>query len=387
MDYELMQEKYIAPTYGSRQLTIVKGKGIYLYGTDGKRYIDCFSNYGVNILGHSVPEINEAISFQLNLLSNLHGSFSNDKRSMFAKKLTEASGMDKVFFCNSGTEAVEAAIKFSRLATGRKEIISAKMGYHGKTLGALSLTNTLKKYNEPFLPLLGPVNSFSYDNIDSLKEIISDETAAVFLEPIQGEGGIRIPDKNYFLKVKELCEMHGALLVIDEIQSGMGRTGKLLAIEHFNVRPDIICMAKGIAGGMPIGATLITDKISEKLFSGCHTNTFGGNPMVCAAGLATLEYIEKNNLLENASLAGNYFMERLRSINSPAVREIRGMGLMIAIELKIKVTEPTRKLQEMGVLVIPTGSTVLRLLPPIIFSKENVDEAMPLFEKALGGST
>jgi acetylornithine/LysW-gamma-L-lysine aminotransferase len=376
-----MQKDYIAPTYGSRQVTLVRGKGVYLYDDKGKRYIDCFSNYGVNILGHSVPEINNAVFAQLNTLGNLHGSFPNDKRSMFAKKIIEVTKMDKVFFCNSGAEAVEAAIKFARLATGKKEMLSAKMGYHGKTMGALSLTKTLPKYNEPFMPLLEPVKSFSYDDIDSLKEVISKETAAVFLEPIQGEGGIRLPHQDYFKEVKKICEENGALLVIDEIQSGMGRTGKLFAIEHYGIRPDIMCLAKGLAGGMPIGATLLTEEVSSKLFSGCHTNTFGGNPTVCAAGLAVFDYIEKHDLLYNAAEVGKYFIEKLSEIKSPIIREVRGKGLMIAIELKVKASDYTKKLQDNGVIVIPTGATVLRLLPPIIFTKKNVDEVMPIIRE------
>ena len=385
MNYEEMAEKYIAPTYGSRGLTIVKGKGIYVYNETGKKYIDCFSNMGVNILGHNIPEINKAIAEQLENITNLHGSFTNDKRSLIAKKLIEVSpkNLTKVFFSNTGAESIEAAIKFSRLATGKTEIIAAKMGYHGKTMGALSLTKTLSKYNEPYEPLLQDIKHFSFNDVDSLKEIISEKTAAVFLEPIQGEGGIKLPDKDFFVKVKKLCEENNALLVIDEIQSGMGRTGKLFAIEHFNVEPDMICMAKGIASGLPMGAVLISDKISEKLFSGAHTNTFGGNPLVCAASLATFDYLEKHKLLENAANVGKYFIEQLKTIDSPVIREVRGLGLMIAVELKTKNTKYTKDLQDKGVIVIPTGATVLRFLPPLIFTKKDVDEVIVIVREVL----
>ncbi|MBU0756780.1 MAG: aspartate aminotransferase family protein [Nanoarchaeota archaeon] len=384
-DYYAMQEKYIAPVYGSRGLTIVKGEGVYLYDSEGKKYIDCFSNIGVNILGHNVKEINEAVYSQMQTLTNLHGSFTNDKRSLCAKKLIEhAPGkLSKVFFCNSGTESIEAAIKFSKLATGKQEIIAAKMGYHGKTLGALSLTKTLKKYNEPYEPLLEHVKHFSYNDAGSLKEIISENTAAVVLEPIQGESGIRVPDMDFFVKVKEICENNGSLLVIDEVQSGMGRTGKIFAIEHFNVDPDILCSAKGIASGIPMGATLITEEVSSKLFNGCHTNTFGGNPMACAASIAVFDTIKKKNLLKNAQEVGDYFISELKKFDSPLIREIRGMGLMIAIDLKTKSTKFAKDLQDNGLIVIPTGSTVLRFLPPIIFSKENVDEAMEIVKKVI----
>lgn len=379
-----MHNNFIAPTYGNRGIFIEKGDGVYLYDNNGKRYLDCFSNMGVNILGHNNDYFNKSVMDQLKLLTNLHGSYMNSKRSIFSKMLIEKSpGLNKVFYCNSGAEAVEGAIKFARLFTGKKEILAAKMGYHGKTMGALSLTKTLPKYNEPFQPLLEHVNHFVYNDIESLKNTISNETAAVILEPIQGEGGIKIPDKDFFKQVRKVCDEKNILLIIDEIQTGMGRTGKLFAIEHFDIKPDILCMAKGLSGGLPIGAVLITDTISEKLYPGCHTNTFGGNPLVCAAGISVLEYIEKNNLLKNADEVGNYFLEKLKQLNKPIIREVRGKGLMIAIELKTKNTEYTKKLQENGLIVIPTLSNVLRLLPPIIFSKENVDEAISILEKVL----
>lgn len=368
---------YIAPTYGNRGLNIVKGDSVYLYDDTGKKYIDCFSNMGVNILGYNNKEINAAVYKQMELLTNLHGSFDNPIRTEFAKKLVEISpeNLTKVFFCNSGAEAVEAAIKFSRL-TGKKEIIAAKMGYHGKTMGALSLTRTLRKYNEPYEPLLEDVKHFSFNNIDSLREIISENTAAVVLEPVQGEGGVKIPDKDFFKQVRELCDEFNALLVIDECQSGMGRTGKFFAIEHFDTNADIICMAKGIAGGLPCAATLVTEDLANKMFKGCHTNTFGGNPLVCAAGIATLDYIKENNLLNNAEEVGSYFIEQLKNIKSPLIREVRGLGLMIAIELKTKMTKYVKALQEKDVLVIPTGANVIRLLPPLIITKNVVDDVV-----------
>ena len=384
-NYEEMHRNYVAPTYGSRGLTITKGQGVYLFDDQGKKYIDCMSNFGVNILGHNVEEINQRVNNQLSKLTNLHGSFVNDQRSLVAKKLVELSpkNLKKVFFCNSGTEAVEAAIKFSRLATGKTGIIAAKMGYHGKTMGALSLTKTLKKYNEPFSPLLNEVTHFSFNDIDSLKEVINENTAAVFLEPIQGESGIRLPDDDFFINVKKVCEEYGALLVIDEIQTGMGRTGKIFAIDHYNIEPDMICMAKGIASGLPMGATLISEEVSEKLFGGAHTNTFGGNPLVCAAALETFDYIKNNDLLQNASEIGNYFISELKKIDSRLIREVRGKGLMIAIELKAKCSRFVKLMQEKGLLTIPTGSTVIRLLPPIIFSKDNVDEVVKIIKGVL----
>ncbi|MEM4397409.1 MAG: aspartate aminotransferase family protein [Candidatus Woesearchaeota archaeon] len=385
-DYEElanMHNTYVAPTYGNRGLFIEKGEGVYLYDNNGKKYLDCFSNMGVNVLGHNNKAVKEAIIEQLDLITNLHGSYMNSKRAIFSKMLCEKAGLDKVFFCNSGAEAVEAAIKFARLFTGKKEILAAKMGYHGKTIGALSLTKTMPKYNEPFLPLLQHVNHFSYDDIESLKSIISEETAAIILEPIQGEGGIRLPSDTFFKEVRKICDEKNILLIVDEIQTGFGRTGKLFAIEHFGIKPDIMCLAKGISGGLPAGAVLINNKVSEKLYPGCHTNTFGGNPLISAAGIAVLDYIEKNNLLKNAEEVGNYFLDKLKNLNKSVIREVRGKGLMIAIELKTKNTEYTKKLQDNGLIVIPTLSNILRLLPPIIFSKENVDEAVSIIEKVI----
>jgi LysW-gamma-L-lysine/LysW-L-ornithine aminotransferase len=383
MDYSRMQSDYIAPTYGMRGPVIIRGEGAYLYDDQGNRYLDLFSNYGVNILGHNNSAINHAISSQLAILTNLHGSFANDKRSMFGKRLCEISRMDKVFFCNSGAEAIEATIKFARLKTGRTEIISANMGYHGKTMGALSLTKTLKKYNDPFLPLLSDVKHFSFGDAGSLRQVISDRTSAVFLEPIQGESGVRLADMGFFKEVRQICDDAGALLVIDEIQTGMGRTGKLLAIDHYGIKADMICMAKGLAAGLPVGAVMMTDAVSEKLFSGSHTNTFGGNPLVSAAGIATLDYIDENGLLKKAEGLGDYFVQEIKNLKSPIIREVRGAGLMIGIELKVKCSDYTKSLQDKGIIVIPTGANVLRLLPPLIISKEQIDSALGIFREVL----
>ena len=384
---EIISEKlnYIAPTYGSRGIEINKGKGIFLYDTLGNKYFDCFSNYGVNILGHNNERLNNAIYDQLGKLTNLHGSFENEIRDRFSKMLVEKSpdNLKSVFYANSGAEAIEAAIKFAILTTGKNGIIAAKMGYHGKTTGALSLTKTLPKYNKPFESILHEAKHMSFNDADSLKELIDENTAAVFLEPIQGESGIRIPDKEFFINIRKICDEHNILLVIDEIQTGMGRTGKLFAIEHFGIQPDMMCLAKGLAAGLPIGAVLVSEKVSESMFGGCHTNTFGGNPLVCRAGIETLNYIEENNILENSREVGNYFIEKLREIDSPVVREIRGMGLMIAIELKSRVTRYAKELQDGGIITIPTGSNVIRLLPPLILSKENVDSMIPVFRDVL----
>jgi len=385
MNYIEEHNRYIAPTYGSRDLVIIKGEGVYLYDESGKKYLDCMSNFGVNILGHSNNALNSRIIEQLGILTNLHVSFINDKRTEFAKRLVEigSENLKKVFFCNSGTEAIEAAMKFSILATEKTRFASAKMGYHGKTIGSLSLTNTLPKYKKPFENVLIDTSSFSYNDINSFKDAITDETAAVFLEVIQGESGVRPGDKDFLTNVQKICREKGILFIIDEIQTGMGRTGKIFAFEHFGLEPDIVTMAKGICAGIPAAAVLMSEEVSEKLYGGCHTNTFGGNPLISVAGIATLDYINDNDLLKNAKDVGDYFLSQLKNIDSSLIREVRGMGLMIAIELKTKVSSYAKDMQDKGLLVIPTGSTVLRLLPPIIFSKENADEAVKIIKEVL----
>jgi LysW-gamma-L-lysine/LysW-L-ornithine aminotransferase len=385
--YQEIEGKFIVPTYGSRGLTIIRGEGCWLFDEQGKRYLDCFSNVGVNLLGHNVPELNNAVIAQLSKITNLHSSFHNDTRAKFALKLMSIApgNLKRAYFCSSGTESVEAALKFARAVTGKKVFVSAKMGYHGKTFGSLSLTMTSPEYREAFLPLLENVRHFAYNNLESLKEQMADDVAAVVLEPIQGEAGIIVPDKDFLKGVKKLCEEHGALLVLDEVQTGMGRTGKWFAHEHFDVEPDIMCLSKGIGGGLPLGATLVSEAVSQKLFKGAHTSTFGGNPLVCAAGLATINYIEKHDLVSEAGSKGAYFMEKIREINSPIVREVRGKGLMIGIELKRKSTEYIRALQDDGLLVFPSGSLVIRLLPPLTITREQIDMAVEKLTKALGG--
>ncbi|MFH0875520.1 MAG: aspartate aminotransferase family protein [archaeon] len=385
MNTQEIENKYMAPTYGRRDITIVKGDGAILFDDNGKEYIDCFSNVGVNILGHNVPELNDAVYSQMQKITNLHCSFYNDTRAEFSKALIEVcpDKLTKVFFCNSGTESIEAAIKFARLASGKKHFLSAKMGYHGKTMGALSLTTTNPKYRESFSPLLENVSHYSFNDINSVKESITDDTAAIFIEPIQGESGIRPADKTFMKELRALCDEKNIFLVADEVQSGMGRTGKMFAIEHYGINPDIMCLAKGIAGGVPMGATIATEAVASKMFSGCHTNTFGGNPLACAAGITTLNYIKNRKLLENASVVGEYFIEQLKSIDSNLIREVRGIGLMIGVEFKTRAVPYIKALQDEGVLVFPSGNLVIRFLPPLVFTKKQVDEVIVKFKKIL----
>ncbi|MGB7873996.1 MAG: aminotransferase class III-fold pyridoxal phosphate-dependent enzyme, partial [Anaerolineales bacterium] len=279
--------------------------------------------------------------------------------------------LERVFFCNSGTEAVEAALKFARLSTGRAEIIAAMRAFHGRTFGSLSATFN-KRYRQGVEPLVPGFSHVPYNNIEALENAVTDKTAAVILEVIQGEGGVYPADADYIQAARQICEANGALLIIDEIQSGFGRTGVMFAVQHFDVTPDMLCCAKSLAGGVPMGAVLIGEKVGN-LTPGTHGTTFGGNPLSCAAGLAALAAIEEEDLAGQAAEKGAYLMDKLRQIDSPIIREVRGMGLMIGVELKQKVAPYLKALQDRNILALNAGMTVLRLLPPLVISYEQLD--------------
>ena len=379
------EDYVIATTYPKRDIVIEKGEGPYVWDSTGKRYLDFMTNVGVNILGHCNPEINKAITRQLATLTNLHGSFYNTVRARCAEQLVALSPkkLTKVFFSNSGTESVEAALKFARLATGRKEIIAAKRGYHGKTFGALSATATDPKYNEPFFPLVPGFDHCRFNDAESLRALVSEKTAAVILEPIQGEGGIRPAEQEFLTQARDICSRHGALLIFDEVQCGMGRTGAWCASEWYGIEPDIMCLSKAIANGIPMAATLVSDAVAEKLYPGCHTNTFGSNPLACAATSAVIDYITKHDLLSHVQEMGDYLSERITALDAPLIREVRGKGLMVGIELKTRAAQFLRPLQEKGLLINTAGSTTLRMLPPYIIEKKHIDEAAAILGNVL----
>lgn len=384
MNVKDIEDKYVLPTYPRRDIVIERGEGIYLFDDKGKRYLDCFSNYGVNVLGHNNPEISKAIIKQINELSNLHTSFYNSHRALLSQRLVRISPKNivKVYYSSSGAEAVEAAIKFAWAATGRRKIVSAKLGYHGKTIAALSATTSNPKYRKAFLPLIPGFVQVSFNDVEALKSAITKETAGVILEPIQGESGVRPASKEYLRTANDVCHDTGALLILDEIQTAF-RTGSWLACEAYNLNPDIMCLAKGIASGIPMGVTLTTEEVSKKLYTGAHTCTLGGNPLACSAALATLEYIEKNKILKHVVEIGNYFINNLKKINNNIIREIRGKGLMTGVEIKKRNTLYLKALQEKGVIAAPAGATVIRFLPPLIIKKENVDFAAEKLEEVL----
>lgn len=373
-NYNLIQQKYIAGTYVNRGITLVEGKGVYLQDTEGTTYLDMMSNYGVSIFGHHHQAITKALTDQLARLTTLHGSFVNDLRTVSAQKLIAAcgGGLKQVYFANSGAEAIEAALKFTVLFTGKKRFIACLNGYHGKTLGALSATGE-EKYRLAYKPLLWQFNHIKYNDVKALETAITPETAAFIIEPIQGEGGICLPSQHYLTKVRQLCDKYQVLLIIDEIQTGCGRTGKFLASAESGINYDIVCLGKGIAGGIPIGLTLLSEKVASSLYKGAHSSTFGGNPLASAAIIATLNLLNKD-CLNNIKIIGNYFIEQLQTIRSPLIEEVRGKGLMIGVEVRDKRNEILKKLQtEYKILAIPAAENVVRFLPPYIIEKKHID--------------
>ena len=376
-----LEDLFELPVYPRRDVVLVRGKGAKLYDDQGREYIDCASNVGVSNIGHGNEEVARAIYEQYLTLGNCYGMFYNPVRARLAEKLVSLSPprLKRVFFCNSGTEAVEGALKFARASTGKGEIIAAMRGFHGKTFGALAATWG-EEYQKPFVPMMPGLKHVPFNNFQKLAEAVSGETAAIILELVQGEGGVRVGDKACFRQVRELCDQKGILLIFDEVQTGFGRTGTLFACEQF-VEPDLLCVAKSLAGGIPMGAVLCSDAIKVPMKS--HTSTFGGNPLACAAALATLEIIERENLPERARTLGEYFMGELRSIKSEKIREVRGLGLMVGVELKEKAGPYVQHLMEKGVIVLLAGATVIRLLPPLVITREETDRVLVAMKEVL----
>jgi LysW-gamma-L-lysine/LysW-L-ornithine aminotransferase len=380
------ENRHTSGVYAKQTLTIVRGEGASLFDVDGNEYLDCSSGHGVANLGHAHPRIAEALYKQASTLITLFESFPNDQRAVLMEKMaTLVPGLDRVFFCNSGTEAVEAAFKFARISTGRKNFIAAMRAFHGRTFGSLSATFN-KKYREGFEPLLPGVSHVSYNNIEALDKAVNAETAAVILEVVQGEGGVYPASAEYIQAARRICDERGALLIVDEIQTGFGRTGRMFALQHFNVTPDLLTCAKSLAGGVPMGAVLIGPNI-KNLTPGAHGSTFGGNPLSCAAANAALDVIKEEDLPRQAAEKGTYLMEKLKKIGSPNIREVRGLGLMIGIEMKQKVTGYIKSLQERKIIALNAGMTVIRLLPPLVITYEQIDHLVEVLTEVLTQQT
>lgn len=377
-----IETKHTSGTYAKQPLVIVRGQGASLFDADGVEYLDCSSGHGVANLGHAHPKVAEAIYQQASTLITLFESFPNDKRAAVMQKLTSlVDGLDRVFLCNSGTESVEAAFKFARISTGRRNIVAAMRAFHGRTYGSLSATFN-KKYREGFEPLVPGFCHVAYNNIEALEKAVNEETAAVILEVVQGEGGVYPATAEYIRAARQICDRSGALLIVDEIQTGFGRTGKMFAIQHFGVTPDMLTCAKSIAGGVPMGAVLIGHSV-KNLTPGVHGSTFGGNPLSCAAAIAALGVIEEEDLPRQALVKGAYLRDRLRRLESPNIREVRGMGLMVGIEMKQKVAPYIKALQEKHIIALNAGMTVIRLLPPLVISYGQIDHLVDVLTEVL----
>jgi acetylornithine/LysW-gamma-L-lysine aminotransferase len=366
--------QYEMNLYGKRGIALERGEGEFVWDAEGKRYIDCIAGQGVAILGHAHPAVVSAIRGQAGKLMTCQSPFANEERGRLLERLCGLfGGSAKAFLCSSGTEAVEAALKLARKRTGRKGFAAAMNAFHGRSCGSLSVTFK-EKYRAPFEPLLGPVTRARFNDPEALKSAVTNETAALILEPVQGEGGIRPATAEYMKAARDICSDRGALLICDEVQSGCGRTGKFFAYENFGIRPDIACLAKGLGGGVPIGATVAAE---EHAAFGMleHGTTFGGNPLACAAANAVLDALEGDGLLAKVASDGAYMMERTRASLSgkQQFREVRGMGFMMAAELKVMAKEPLAQLLQKGVLALPAGEQVVRLLPPYIISRESLD--------------
>ncbi|MGI8833893.1 MAG: aspartate aminotransferase family protein [Nitrososphaeraceae archaeon] len=379
------EDRNLSNLYQKFPVRIERGKGAYVWDTSGKEYVDCMGGYGVALVGHCNPRVVEAIKNQAEKLIVCHMSLYNDTREDFLTKTAAIApqGLNKIFFSNSGAEAVEAALKFSRRYTGKPGIISMNGGYHGKTFGALSVTYS-EKYRKPFMPLLAGVKFLPYTN-PNIEDAIDDSVGTVIVEPIQGESGIILPPDRLLQNMREVCTKHKIILIFDEIQSGFGRTGKMWAGEHWKTVPDIMCLAKGIAGGVPIGLTLCKPEIVEALRVGEHSSTFGGNPLACAAGSATIDALTEDKLVENAAALGNYFKEGLLILKDKhkIVREVRGIGMMLAVELRFDVKNVLLDGIRNGLLMLYSGKNILRLLPPLVMEKRTVSTALEIIDNLL----
>jgi acetylornithine/LysW-gamma-L-lysine aminotransferase len=380
------ENRLMANVFGKRQVVITKGKAATLWDINGNEYVDCMGGYGVALLGHCHPKVVAAIKEQAELLISCHASLYNDKRSEFLQKLTNITpkGLNKAFLSNSGAESVECAIKLARKYTGKPEIIAMMGAFHGKTMGALSATWD-KKYREPFMPLVPEFKHVPPDNLEKVKEAISEKTAAILLEPIRGEGGIRVPPDGYLQGLRQICDEKNVLLIFDEVQTSFGRTGKLFGCQNWDVTPDVMTLAKPFAGGLPIGITVAKENIMSALKVGEHSTTFSGGPLVCAAGCAAIDALIEENLTELAVVNGKYFKTRLEELQAKhtIIKEIRGLGLMLGVELRFDVFSIIQKCAQRGVLILDAGRNVLRFLPPLVITKVQIDKAIAVLKTVL----
>jgi acetylornithine/LysW-gamma-L-lysine aminotransferase len=382
-----VENAYLASIYQKFPIAIVKGKGATVYDANGKEYIDCMSGYGVSLVGHCHPKVVKAIKDQCERLLACHASNYNDKRAELLEKLVKISpkGLEKVFLCNSGAESVECALKAAVKYTGKTEIIAMVKGFHGKTLGALSATWN-PKYRDAFQTLAESNYKFvPFGNLEKTEEALSDKTAAVIVEPVQGEGGVHVAPDGYLEGLRKLCDEHSVVLILDEVQTGFGRTGRLWASQHWGVIPDIMCVAKAMGGGVPIGATIAKAEIMDSLKVGEHSSTFGGNPLTCAAASATIDVVLEERLPERAQAIGKRFFNILNGMMNEfrVLREVRGMGLMIGLESRMFIGDVLMECVNKGLLLLYAGKNVIRFLPPLVIEMDRLEKAAEILGEAL----
>lgn len=390
MEYMNKAEQYLAHTYNRFQVVIDKAEGVYVYDVNGKKYLDFASGIGVNSLGYGNKEYTEALKKQIDKVTHTSNLFYNTPSIEAAEKLVKVSGLKKVFFTNSGAEAIEGALKMAkRYAYDRDghtnhEVIAMEHSFHGRTMGSLALTGN-PNYQKPFGPMIEGIKFAEFNNLDSVKALVNEKTCAIILEAVQGEGGIYPAEKEFIEGIRKICDDNDILMICDEIQCGMGRTGKMFAFQNYDVKPDIIASAKALGCGVPVGAFIAGEKCCDSLVPGDHGTTYGGNPLVTAAVGAALDIYEKNNILENVQEVGTYFEEQLEKIveefDNVTVR--RGKGLMQGLVLTTPVRETIDKAIEKGLLVISAGGNVLRMLPPLVITKESVDEMITILRACL----
>lgn len=383
MNYQQLEAQHTSGVYAKRPLTIVRGAGATLWDDTGRAYIDCMAGQGVANAGHCHPRIVAAIQQQATQLITCQEAVYNDQRALLLQDLVETlpGDLNRVFLCNSGAEAVEAALKFARVSTGRTEIVAAMRGFHGRTFGALSATWE-PHYREPFQPLVPGFRHVPYNNVEALSDAVTSNTAAILLEIVQGESGVRPGTREFFHAAQDVCQQNDTLLVIDEVQTGWGRTGRTWAFEHHDLAPDLLIMAKAMAGGVPMGAVALGPRVAQ-LGTGLHGSTFGGNPLACAAARAMLQVMHEDQLAHQAAEKGAWLLEQLRALPHRRIREVRGLGLMIGIELRERATPYLHQLQEHGVLALPAGPTVIRLLPPLVIDYADLERVVATLDQVL----
>ena len=391
---ELIEQssKYLCFTYNRYPVVFSKGKGCKLWDVDGKEYLDFVAGLAVVNLGHCHPNVVEAIKEQAERLIHVSNYYHNEPMIELARLLCENSFAEKVFFCNSGAEANEAAIKLARkyakenLGPEKFEIITMLKSFHGRTMATITATGQ-ERFHKGFEPLLEGFKYVPYDDLESVEKAITDKTCAVMIEPVQGEGGVNVPSKEYMQGLRKLCNEKGVLLIFDEVQTGIGRTGKLFAYEHFSIEPDIMTLAKGLANGIPIGAMLTKDKFASAFVPGAHASTFGGNPLATAVAISVLRTIDEDKVLENCQMIGGYLVNRLKELHKgfDFIKDVRGMGLLIGMELSFDAGDIVKKCMERGILINYTNGNILRFIPPLIVTADEVDLLINTLEEIFMG--